>query len=129
MNKSLKDVLIGVKKFYKDDYEKIKFERKVLLEIRITDEIKNKALMNKGEEKLRPFLEKIIEKNVDKAFSMEEIKSKKKYEAHNRLSIRVTLNTAEKLLNIMGEEKRERNRIINAILENHLKKGVNIIVI
>lgn len=115
--KSIKESLEKIKKYLGEDYEKIKYTNALIVNIKITEDIKNKL---ENYESKKPTIEKIIEKNIDNVLEMEEIKTKKEYKFTKRLWIELTLSTVEKLVDaIESEGDSGKNRIINGILDNY----------
>lgn len=115
--KSIKDSLEKIRKYLGEDYEKFKYKKVLVVNIQITEDIKNKL---ENYESKKPTIEKIIEKNIDNALEMEEIKTKKEYKFTKRLWIELTLSTVEKLVNVIESEGDSgKNRIINGILDNY----------
>lgn len=115
--KSIKDNLEKIKKHLGEDYEKIKYTNALIVNIQITEDIKNKL---KSYENKKLMVEKIIEKNIDNVLEMEEIKTKKEYKFTKRLWIQLTLDTVDKLIIAMESEGDiGKNRILNGILDNY----------
>lgn len=115
--KSIKESLEKIRKYLGEDYEKFKYKKVLVVNIQITEDIKNKL---ENYESKKPTIEKIIEKNIDNVLEMEEIKTKKEYKFTKRLWIELTLSTVEKLVDaIESEGDSGKNRIINGILDNY----------
>lgn len=112
---TFKEVFLKLKNYYKDDYEKIKYDKKMVININITDDIKDYL----GKEK-KSKIEKILEKNIFIAEGFKEVESNKQYKTGHRMWVELNYATVEKLLELMEKRKEIRkNRIINAILDNY----------
>lgn len=112
---SLKAVFYKLKGYYKDDYEKIKYDKKMVVNIRITDDIKKHLKKDK-----KVTIEKILEKNIFVSDEFYELNSGKKYKTCNRMWVELNYATVEKLLELIEKyNEKEKNRIINAILDNY----------
>ena len=128
--KGLKSILEKTKMYLGDEYETLKYEKRVMIGIRITDDIdeKLKYLANSFENgtKRKNLVEKIIDENIYNAKEIKEIKNFKQYKANKRIGIEILLVTAEEIVklseSILG---RSRNRVVNAILDDYLNNFCN----
>lgn len=126
--KNLRDILEKTKMYLGDEYEILKYKKRVMVGIRITDDIDEKlkylAKSFENGTKRKRLVEKIIDENIYKAIEIKEIKNFKQYKADKRIGIEILLVTAEEIVNlsesILG---RSRNRVVNAILDDYLNNS------